>query len=123
MIILDSPRQRPLRAVCAVYLTGVIQPCASMVAAQTPQLCMGCAVRITAAVMNNLACKSAGDEGIWGNVGGCQHGFSGGAGRQPRAERGHGCVSAAMRRQEGQGVIGVLLCSALAQELGPCSSL
>lgn len=45
MIVLDSPCQCPLRAVCDVFLTEVIQPCASMVAVQIPWWCMDCAVQ------------------------------------------------------------------------------
>lgn len=50
MIVLDGPCQCPLRAVCAMYLTEVIQPCVSMVALQIPRLCMDCAVQ------NNCCC-------------------------------------------------------------------
>lgn len=45
MIVLDGPCQCPLRAVCAMYLTEVIQLCASVVAVQIPRLCMDCAVQ------------------------------------------------------------------------------
>lgn len=50
MIVLDSPCQCPLHAVCAMYLTEVTQPCASMVAVQIPRLCTDCAVQ------NNCRC-------------------------------------------------------------------
>lgn len=45
VIVLDSPFQCPSYAVCAVYLTGVIQPCASIVAVQLSRLCVDCAVQ------------------------------------------------------------------------------
>lgn len=45
VIVLDGPRQCPSHAVCATYLTAVIQLCASMVAVQIPRLCADCAVQ------------------------------------------------------------------------------